>query len=714
MARVSPTKRFAARSLRAEQHRPRWPKVGIALSLLAAALAACARDERGGVSRVPRSGGELPSLLLVTLDTTRADAVGWEGGAQTPELEALAARGVRFAHAYATAPMTLPSHASMLTGLYPSEHGIHENSRVVRADEALLAPRLRARGYRTAAFVSALPLSRRFGLAAGFDRYDDSFGDENERPAGETTAAALEHLASLAPGPTFLWVHYFDPHDPYQPPEPYRSRYPSDPYLGEVAYVDGELGKLLSAFERHAGGGPWRVLVAGDHGESRGEHGETFHGNLLYQGAVRVPLVIAGSGISGGAVVEAPVSARRVHDTLLGWAGADLGMESEFASLLEAPDQTVFAEAMKPFLEYGWQPQVMAVTAGLEKAIWSGELELYDLAADPAESRDLAGEVELDAGLIERLRSYPVPEGAAIGSGAASIDDETRARLAALGYTTSEGRPAPRADAPAPKEMTHLFDDLDRGSGLFLQHRYAEAVPLLERLAGADPDNLTVHLRLAVARSVLGREAAAAASFRRALELGPASVDVWHYLGLHHLRAGRPEEAERWLERARLAAPDRVPTLEALAEIRGRQGRLEDALSLLERARDLTGTPTASQLTLLGDLEMARGETARAREAFEALRALQGESFSRHLELGVLYLAERRLADARDSLDRVSPRHPAYGMALFKRAQVAALLGEPDLAERVRRAWREADAELRRLILDERLFAGVRVDATEP
>jgi arylsulfatase A-like enzyme/Tfp pilus assembly protein PilF len=673
----------------------------VGLALAVASPLACARD-RDETVPVAES---IPSILLVTLDTTRADAMGWESDEiETPALEALAARGVRFEQAHATAPLTLPSHTSMLTGLYPREHGIHENSRVFDRAAALLAPRLRDLGYRTAAFVSALPLARQFGLGEGFQRYDDAFGAANERRAADTTDLAIEYLAQPSSEPVFLWVHYFDPHDPYAPPEPFRSRYAQSPYLGEVAYMDAQLARLVAAFDRHAAGGQWRILVAGDHGESLGEHGEALHGNLLYRGVVRVPLVIAGSGLPAGEVVSAPVSTRRVHDTILAWAGASGELPGDTASLLDGSSETVFAEGMKPFLEYGWQPQVMALQGSL-KAIWSGQLEVYDLAADPRETRNLAGQVEIDPELLARLRDYPVPaSGGGAGSGG-QVDEATRARLAALGYTGGEGAVPPRREsAPAPKDMTHLFADLDLGSGLFLRHEYARAIPVFERLAAADPLNVTVHLRLAVASSVLGRERSALASFERALALAPESLDVRHYLGLHQLRAGRLTDAEGLLAEVLAAMPDRLPALEAMAEIRKRQGRLDDARLLLERAVALVGTPASSSLARLGELRMAGGDTAGARDAFEGARASQGAAFAHDLELGVLYLAERRFAEARDALDRVPDEHPGYPMALFKRAQVSVLLNEPDRAERIAAARRHADATTRELIKQERLF----------
>ncbi len=384
-----------------------------------------------------------PSILLVTLDTTRADAMGFESGADaTPNLDALAARGVRFAQAYTTAPMTLPAHASLLTGLYPAEHGIRENARYLGDDRVLVAGRLRELGYRTAAFVSGLPLDAQFGLARGFDRYDDDFGGAAERDAGETTDRALAYLRQAADPPLFLWVHYFDPHEPYDPPEPFRSRY-DDPYLGEIAHLDRELGYLIGDFESRFRETGFRILVAGDHGEGRGDHGEALHGNLLYQGVMRVPLLVSGTGIDPGEVAE-PVSVRRAFDTILHWAGAERPRH-----LLSGSSEIVLAEAMKPFLQYGWQPQVMAVR-GRTKVLRSGATEVYDVVADPAETRDLAGEVEIDAELRRAIGDYlsrPIGQPSDVGE---EPSRETRERLASLGYVASQSEAKLRDDARAP------------------------------------------------------------------------------------------------------------------------------------------------------------------------------------------------------------------------------------------------------------------------
>ena len=669
-------------------------------AILAVLLAACTPTP----PEPPAPVKPLPSILLVTLDTTRADRLGFESGQDTtPHLDALAARGVVFSQAYSTVPTTLPAHASMMTGLYPSDHGIHENARVLAADLPLLAPRLRELGYTTAAFVSGFPLAGQFGLARGFDHYDDNFAPAAERRAGDTTDRALAYLEGVQ-NSVFLWVHYFDPHEPYDPPEPFRSRYPADPYLGEIAYLDRELSRLLDAFTRRPG--DHKILVASDHGEGLGDHGEALHGNLLYQGVMRVPLIIAGTGIQP-AVRDDPVSIRRISDTLRAWAG-----ESTAGSLLNETADTVLGEAMKPHLQYGWQPQVMAVRDRL-KVIRSGDIEVYDLVADPAESTDLAGKVEIDPELRRALSDYPLPAApctdcppsAGPGNAGEALSQEDRERLASLGYVDWQGRAPVRDDAPSPRDMAHLFADLDLGSGLFVRRQYREAIEVFDRVFEQDPHNLMVCLRLAVAHSVTGRSARALELFDRAREIDPGSVDLRHYLAMHHLRAGNLGDAAALFESVLAEMPGRLPALEGLAGIRGRQGRTDDAIVLLERA--VASGAGADSLIQLGDLRMATGDTPGAIAALEQARDADSERFPRFLELGVLYLADRRFDDARDCLDRVRPDHPGYPMALFKRAQVSVLLGEPDRDARIRLARDKADATTRRLIDNEALFRDV-------
>lgn len=666
---------------------------------LAAALALTA-----GCSREPARPAPAPerrALLLVTLDTTRADALAPEGdAAATPSFAALAARGVRFAQAYATAPTTLPSHASMLSGLYPAGHGLHENGRRLPDHVPLVTERLRELGYATAAFVSGYPLEGPFGLARGFDLYDDELGQGRvERSARETTDRALAWLARAETRPRFLWVHYYDPHDPYEPPEPFRSRFPDDPYLGEIAAMDHELGRLVTAFEAASGTRGAGIVVAADHGEGRGDHGEMLHGNLLYQGVMRVPLVVAGAGVGTGTRTD-PVSLRQVRPTLLGLAG-----EVADGTLLAPGGAPVLAEAMQPYLNYRWQPQVMGV-AGRQKLIRSGRLELYDLHVDPAEARDLSGGVAPDRALARAVAEYPLP-GASAAKAPRPASDEERRRLASLGYLVAGEAPdAVPEDAPRAAEMTALFADLDAAALAFARGSYARAAERFERVLARDGGNLMAAVQLAACRSLLGQEKDALAGFERARRIDPRSVEVRHYLGLHHLKYGQVDRAGPLLEAVLASQPDRLAAMEGLAQVRVRQGRLAEAAALLERAVPLSGDP-GTRLVEAGLLRMRLGETAPALAALERARGLQGIAFRRDLELGVLFLAAGRLEEARDALDRVPRSHPDAPMALFKRAQVSVLLGEADRQERVRAALAGADATTRRLIEGERLFEGL-------
>jgi tetratricopeptide (TPR) repeat protein len=667
-----------------------------ALILIALAFAAAcgSSDKQTAVRQAPPA--ERPSILLVTLDTTRADAIGPEAvGIRTPGFDALAARGMRFRQAYATVPETLPSHTSMLTGVYPAAHAIHENGRSLSPAEPVVAERLRQSGYRTAAFVSSFILARQFGLARGFDLYDDTLpGGAVERRSRATTDAVLDYLARPSAQPLFLWVHYFDPHYPYTPPEPFLSRFRGKPYLGEVAAMDEQLGRLVAAFERSVSG-PTAIIVVGDHGEGLGDHGEALHGNLLYQSTMRVPLVVVGPGIEVG-VSDTPVSTRRVFHTILDLSGA-----AEPLSLRRAATEVVMGEAMKPFLEYGWQPQVMAV-GGRQKSILSGRVEIYDVVADPAESHDLAADERTRPPVPNALRDYPVPS-----PGAArppeNLDENARRALASLGYVSATAAPQVRKNAPRAADMTGLFQTIDQASGLFEAGEYARAIPVLEHVAAADPYDLDALLRLATAHSSLGHDAKALEYFKKAGEVSPGSPDVRIYLALHYARGRQWAHAVPLLEQALAEWPDRVAVLEGLALVRERQGRMEDAVALRQKIYSLRA-PTRDELSALGELQMGLGRTADAIDSFERARAMDARRFAYDFELGLLYLEAHRIVEARDALDRVPPTHPEYPMVLFKRAQVSVLLNEPDAAARIARARQHADATTRPLIARERLF----------
>jgi Tfp pilus assembly protein PilF len=525
--------------------------------------------------------------------------------------------------------------------------------------------------------------------------YDDDFGaGRAERTARETADVAIAELNRDASQPCFTWVHLYDPHTPYTPPEPFRTRYAGEPYLGEVAFMDQELGRIVEVFERRARGAA-AIVIAADHGEGLGEHGEAQHGNLLYQSTMRVPLVIAGPGVAPG-VADDAVSTRRVFHTVLDWAG--LGKAS---SLRGSDRDVVLGEAMKPFLEYGWQPQVMAID-GRRKAILAGRLEVYDVAEDAGEVRDLGAGTGITPEVRTHLEKYPVPSTDAARAPDA-LDEDARRRLASLGYVSAGAAPVVRKDAPRPADMAPLFADLERASGLFAAGEYAAAIPILQKTVAADPYNLDATLRLATAHSSLGHDALAMEAFRKASQLAPRSVDVRTYLALHYARGKDWPSAVPLLEQVVREAPERVPALEGLAVVRERQGRVVDAIELRRKIYQLR-TPSAGELVQLGQLAMSAQQTGPAIEAFESARSRDPRGFSHDLELGVLYLDARRLQDAAAALDRVPSSSREYAMALFKRAQVSVLLREPDQAARIAAARQHADATTRPLIGREGLF----------
>jgi tetratricopeptide (TPR) repeat protein len=460
--------------------------------------------------------------------------------------------------------------------------------------------------------------------------------------------------------------------------------------------MDAQLGRVVAAFRQRFGNDA-AIVIVGDHGEGLGDHGEQQHGNLMYQATMHVPLLISGPGVAAG-VADTPVSTRRIFHTILDWAAVDATN-----SLRRGDAEVVAAEAMKPFLDYGWQPQVMAVE-GRYKAIRSGRVEVYDVVADPAEAHDLGASANLTRGMRATLHDYPIPSpDAATNAEPPNVSDEERRKLASLGYVASTSKAVVRADAPRAADMTRLFPIEDQAAALFVRNEYARAVPLLQQILSQDPYNLDAALRLATCYSSLGRDAEAVATYERARTIAPQSQDVRTYLALHYARGRDWQKAVPLLEAIVAESPDRLPAVEALAVVRERQGRIEDAVRLRERIY-ATREPSPAEVVRLGEMQMQLGDAAGAITSFERARAAQGPAFTHDLELGVLYLAVRRFEDARAELDRVPSSSAAYPMALFKRAQVSVLLHEPDAPARIAAAREHADATTRALIEREKLF----------
>jgi arylsulfatase A-like enzyme len=446
------------------------------------------------------------SVLLVTLDTTRADRLGCYGAdrATTPNLDALAKEGVRFDEAISPAPLTLPSHASLMTGLVPRRHGVRNNALFRLGDEPdVLAETLSRNGYRTAAFVSAAVLDRITGIDRGFEHYDDTVRvgsrqafNYEERAASQTTDAALGHIDELE-GPFFLWVHYFDPHLPYVPPPPFDERFPDRPYDGEIAFMDDQVGRLLKAVRARTES--LLIVVAGDHGESLGEHGEDAHGVFVYQATQRVPLIVAGPGVPRGKVVDQRVGLVDVAPTVLDLLDLPPLPDTDGRSVVsvlhgkKVDPRGYELESFFPSYAYGWSPIRGLVREGY-KYIDAPRGELYRLPTDPGETKNLiADETRRSSALAEELGALVEDDTATVPAVDPELEEQKQ-RLEALGYV---GGSSTAEDAAIdPKDGIAWIADLEAGRRAYQTGKPSEGIEPLKRLLSSNPGNVPALLAL--------------------------------------------------------------------------------------------------------------------------------------------------------------------------------------------------------------------------
>jgi arylsulfatase A-like enzyme/tetratricopeptide (TPR) repeat protein len=455
----------------------------------------------GGVA--PFAAAADDNVLLVTIDTIRTDRLSCYGSkfVQTPRIDGLAANGALFERAFSHAPLTLPAHTNILLGLTALAHGVNEsNKSIVPGEFITLAELLKKSGYATAAFVSAFPLDSRFGLTRGFDVYDDAYPSKptaeesySERPAGKTVAAALRWLAGRK-GKWFCWVHLWDPHAPYAPPEPYADRFKADPYSGEVAYVDAELGKLLDEIDKGGGLNKTLVVLTGDHGEALGEHGEMGHGYFAYNATIRIPLIIAGPGTKALRVTEM-VSHVDIFPTVCEILGLERPPSLHGESLAPflrgrtVKARPIYFESLEANRNRGWAP-LRGIIADGKKFIDSPIPELYDLEKDFAEGTNLAPGTDLQPYrkiLEDKMKRDASP---LHDEAVRRTDQETRERLRSLGYASSPVGPVRNSYGPADDLKTLLPLEQKVTLALKLENdgRSAESVKLLEDVIAARKD----------------------------------------------------------------------------------------------------------------------------------------------------------------------------------------------------------------------------------
>lgn len=587
-----------------------------------------------------------PNLLLITIDTLRADRLGSYGykPARTPILDALAREGVRFERAFSPVPLTLPAHASILTGVYPSFHGVRDNSGFVLSPEhTTLAEILKKAGYQTAAFVGAFVLDSKFGLDQGFDYYHDNFdlsryenispgyiqrtGDEVVR---ETTGWLESQVKNKRP--FFVWTHLYDPHDPYTPPEPYRSQHPGSPYDGEIEFTDFNVGALLRWLRQNGVYDDTLVVVVGDHGESLGEHGESKHGFFLYNAALHVPLIfkLPGGKYAGRAIADS-VSSVDIFSSILqvfdlGRTEMQKAQGKGFLSLILGKNPSyraeLYAETYYPRLQFGWS-EIRAVITNKYKYLLLPEPELYDLEQDFVEKNDLASDRsvvanQMRATLKTLIRRYNAPAGASKSK--TELDPETREKLRSLGYISySMGDLGsdevsnlhnPRKEIETYNEIVSLFE-------LGSQGDYRAVIPRYERILKAQPTLKIVQYKLAQAYFQTGNYEAALAGYKKAIELGGDAALATYDLALTYLKLGRAADAVLGFQRTVELDPAHHRARTNLGLLLKNQGKFLEAIQQLEAAIKLA----PRSLIALNNLGIAYSMAGRNQEAEATLRS---------------------------------------------------------------------------------------------
>jgi choline-sulfatase len=649
-------------------------RVAVVFALAGTLAGACGR--RDDADDAPRGR---PDLLLVTIDTLRADRVG---RGLTPTLDALAARGVQFTQARAAAPLTLPSHVSMLTGALPPTHGVRENgTQVFTGTPPPVARQLKNAGYRTAAFVGAYVLDRRFGLADGFDQYDDQIARdptavlrlEAERPANEVVDRAARWLRvrpasdpgrpgvgsgsdqgrtrvgsgsdqgrpGVGPGsdpgrtgvgldsdPIFMWVHLYDPHAPY-----------AGSYDQEVTFADAQVGRLLQEW-RTAGRDPI-VIIAGDHGESLGDHGERTHGLLLYEAALRVPLIVAGPGIFPARRPE-PVSLVDIAPTLL-TLGRSHRSDRSLIDPASTPDgsREIYSETEYPRVA-GWSP-VYALVQDRWKLIVSRGSELYDLATDPNESMNVSAMrqplVSAMAARLEALRS------SSASAPRHSASPDVAERLRALGYVAGSSAPPKPGDGPNPAEHIEAWGEFETALTETASDDRISALRRLKKLAEQYPDARVFQSTYARLLAETGSVPAALRVYRRAVERWPDDATLFHELAVAARDAERADEALK-AEQAAIALEPVFPAAHnGIGLLMTDLGRHAEAAASFEAAAKADPT-NAEYWVNVGNARGASGDRIRAGAAYRRAAELNPRSADAANGLGVLLVQDRRPADA--------------------------------------------------------------------
>ena len=634
-----------------------------AVALFGLLLGSCSRD------RALPTFPDAP-VILISIDTLRADRLPLYGYTkiQTPFLDRFAKDAWLFENAYSPCPMTLPAHTTMLTGTLPPEHGVRNNIGFVFDGEAHMSlPRLlRQRGYATGAAVSSYVLRFETGLGALFDFYEDSFGTTpgvqpvNYQRSGDKTAAFAEAWVGEHAGkPFFFLFHIYEPHVPYDPPEPFRSQYGAT-YDGEVATSDAIVGAFLDTLKKLGVYDRAIVIVTSDHGEGLGEHGEQQHSIFLYREAIRVPLLVKLPANSGaGSRVAAPVQLSDIFPTVTSALGLPAPKEVSGTSLFSAgakgaAGRVIYGETLFPRLQLGWS-DLRSVVDARYHYIHGPRPELYDTVVDPREEHDMA---KSDPATVSRLARelYRFPRGS---EKPASVDQETRRRLSSLGYLGTLRDSGQGADLPNPADNLPALRRMEEAWRLGAEGRVPQAIEVLRASVRENPGMFDAWVKLGELLSEAGLDEEAAAAYRQALDRSPVFLpDISVALGFVELRRQRFDEAERLARSSLATVPSKAREL--LAGIALARGDLSAAESEAGAAA-VSRNPQPSAILVMAEVKLRAGKPA------EALRAVENaQAAAREKRLGAIYNLEFLRGDALARMDRLEDAEVAF------RAEIAA------------------------------------------
>ena len=616
------------------------------------------------------------NLVIITLDTTRADRIGAYGSkdVETPAFDGLAREGVLFEQAVSVAPLTLPAHSSIFTGKFPPEHGVRDNGGFfLDPAQTTLAEVLKARGYRTGGFVAAYVLDSKWGIDQGFDTYFDDFdlGESKglslgaiQRPANEVVDRVLPWLEAAKESRFFAWIHLYDPHTPYRPPEPFLSRYKGHPYNGEIAFTDSQVGRVIAQLRSLGVYDRTVVAIMGDHGESLGDHGESTHGFFIYNSVTHVPFVIrAPYSLMQGRHVADPVRSVDVMPTVLDLLGVPTPKEVTGASLVPLMTGSAselnldaYSEAMYPLHHYGWS-DIRALRAGRYKVIDAPRPELYDVDQDPKEATNLYEQRRsLGDGMIAQLRvqekNFQKTE-ASLPAG--DVDPEARARLAALGYVGSFVASAsdPRTGRADPKDKIGLFNKLGEAMDLSKEREGDEAEPLGKIVGLLD----------------------------EVLKEDPQVIDAWFMLGTLHLRHGKPELAVKYFTQTLSLKPDYDLAVINLAQAYRQLGDDDAALAGFERYLQLDPKDAFVRYQI-GEIWLDRGDVAKAERLFREALELDPRVAAAKNAMGVIALGKGDVEGAERMIREAIAIKANVRLAHFNLALIAEKRGDIPGAER--------------------------------